>query len=103
MQKQSAKIVTPLGISFSLHKTIPQTDIVQNLLQKENYSLGDISVSSDSSILVKLKTGEEIIFTQNKDPKEQIASLQLIRARLTIEGRRFSRIDFRFDNPVITF
>lgn len=52
---------------------------------------------------VKLTSGEEVIFSADKDIASQISSLQLIQSRLKIEDRRFSRLDFRYEKPVITF
>ncbi|MDE2025953.1 MAG: hypothetical protein KGJ07_05645, partial [Patescibacteria group bacterium] len=62
-----------------------------------------VTIASDSALLVTLDSGEQIIFSQKKDLSEQITSLQLIKRELTIEGKRLNRVDFRFDNPIITF
>jgi len=76
---------------------------LENLLSQKNIAFSSISVLSDSSYLVKLSTGEEIIFSGTKAMPPQVSSLQLILSRLTIEGKRFVRLDFRFDKPVVTF
>lgn len=76
---------------------------LENLLSQKNIAFSSISVLSDSSYLVKLSTGEEIIFSATKTMPSQVSSLQLILSRLTIEGKRFVRLDFRFDKPVVTF
>ena len=75
---------------------------LENLLSQKNIAFSSISVLSDSSYLVKLSTGEEIIFSGTKAMPPQVSSLQLILSRLTIEGKRFVRLDFRFDKPVVT-
>jgi len=69
---------------------------------KNALSFTAISSSSDA-YFITLKEGEEIIFSAKKDIEQQIASLQLIMKHFTIEGKLFKRIDFRFDNPVVTF
>jgi hypothetical protein len=79
------------------------TKKIQNLLEKNAIQITSITPAEGNTTLVTLKAGEEIIFANQKSIEQQLASLQLIERQLTIEGRRFHRIDFRFDNPVITF
>lgn len=76
---------------------------LENLLSQKNITFSSISVLSDSSYLVKVTDEEEIIFSATKPMESQVSSLQLILSRLTIEGKRFARLDFRFDKPVVTF
>ena len=72
-------------------------------LEKNNIPFDSIDVASDSSYLINIKEGGQIIISSNKDLKNQISSLQLILSRLTIEGKRFKLLDFRYDKPVIAF
>jgi len=74
----------------------------KDLLTKYGISFTGISFHSESFIIT-LKDGEEITFSAKKDIKQQITSLQLIMKHFTIEGKLFKRIDFRFENPVVTF
>ena len=76
---------------------------LENLLSQKNIAFSSISVLSDSSYLVKLSTGEEIIFSGTKAMPPQVSSLQLILSRLTIEGKKLKILDFRYDNPVVSF
>ncbi len=82
--------------------TVSQRENLTALLKRSTIAFVDVSLSSDSSFTVLLATGEEILFSPQKNLESQISSLQLIASRLTIEGKRFSRLDFRFDKPVIT-
>lgn len=101
----------PLVSPVSFAKAVPSqpltivnnTNELKTLLESQNISVKETVSASDSSTLVILDNGGEVLFTQKKKLQEQIASLQLIIARLTIEGRQFKRIDLRFDNPVIVF
>lgn len=52
---------------------------------------------------MRLKNGESVIFSLEKDIDEQINSLQMILKRFKIEGRQFEKIDLRFEKPVITY
>jgi len=62
--------------------------------------LKDITQDNDQ-IIARLSTGEEVLFSIKKPTAIQLSSLQLILSRLTIEGKGFTRIDLRFDHPVI--
>ncbi|MEK7551707.1 MAG: hypothetical protein AAB532_03855 [Patescibacteria group bacterium] len=76
---------------------------VEEGLEKENISFGKVSTNSDGSLSVKLKDESEIIFSSKKSVASQITSLQLMLSRLTIEGKKLKSLDFRFDNPVVSF
>ena len=100
-------IVSPITSIKNLPiKNIPaidQNNALKILLEQQNISVKDTVSATDSSTLVTLDNGGEVLFSQKKNIQQQIASLQLIIRQLTIEGRQFKRIDLRFDNPVIVF
>lgn len=77
-------------------------NIVKKELNTDSLFYDSIDIASQRSIIIKLKSGEEVILSQDKDLVSQIRSLQLTLNHFTIEGRKISRIDFRFENPVIT-
>jgi len=52
---------------------------------------------------VELRDGGELILSSKKDLENQLSSLQLILSRLTIEGKKLKKLDFRYDNPVVSF
>lgn len=79
------------------------TKELETLLKKHAVPFSTVSESSESALLIRLETGEEILLSPNKSLEPQISSLQLILSRLTIEGKRFLRLDFRFEKPVIVF
>lgn len=72
-------------------------------LEKSNISFKTVSANSDSSFTVHLIDGSVVILSSKKDIKSQVSSLQLILSRLTIEGKKLKSLDFRFDNPVVSF
>ena len=98
---KSAAFVSPLPLDVFVDKSDSDTKRLEDLLRKNNVQFVTVS-SSDASILVTLSSGEEILFSSQKNLELQISSLQLILSRLTIEGKKFTRLDFRFDKPVIT-
>ncbi len=56
---------------------------------------------ADDSYVVTLSQGGKVTFSSQKDIMTQIASLQYILSHLTMEGRQFSKLDLRFDKPVM--
>ena len=75
---------------------------LEALLRKNNIQFSSISFSQ-GFFVIKLSLGEEVFIAPSKNLELQISSLQLILSRLTIEGKKFSRLDFRFDKPVVSF
>lgn len=76
---------------------------IETMLLYAQISVLSISLQADSSYKVKLQGGGEVIISLKKDIEKQIASLQPILKQLTIEGRKFNRIDFRFDKPLVVY
>nr|MBI5456036.1 hypothetical protein [Candidatus Levybacteria bacterium] len=79
------------------------TIALEKELEKSNILFKTISNGSDGSLVVELMDGSNIIFSQKKDIKNQISSLQLVLSRLTIEGKKLKSLDFRFNNPVVSY
>lgn len=96
-KKQNLISPLPLGKTASESSTTN----LEELLVKNNIPFSSIELASDSSFLVRLREGEEISFSPKKSITQQISSLQLVLTRLTIEGKRFKSLDFRFDKPLI--
>ncbi len=76
---------------------------VDDILQKSGIAFSSIERKQDASYVIRLKDGGQVIITENKNVQNQISSLQLILSRLTIEGKRFKSLDFRYDKPVVLF
>lgn len=72
-------------------------------LQKNKISFEKILKNEDGSFTVNLRNGSTVIFSPKKDITKQITSLQLVLARLTIEGKKLKVLDFRYANPVASF
>ncbi len=83
------------------YKTISNDKLEENLVDKK-ISFKKISQENGFTRVV-LKDDSEIIFSTKKDIANQVSSLQLTLTRLTIEGKKLKSLDFRFDNPVISF
>lgn len=96
-------------IPSSVHGTYTQIknatflDALKENLSKDNVHFSDIQESSGSAYLVRLSNGSNVLFSAKKPAKDQVSTLQTVSSRLTIEGKGFSLLDLRFDNPVIVF
>jgi flagellar biosynthesis/type III secretory pathway M-ring protein FliF/YscJ len=76
---------------------------IEQQLEKSDIKFKTVRVNEDSSFEVHLVDNSVVILSSKKDVKSQISSLQLILSRLTIEGKKLKVLDFRFDNPVVSF
>jgi len=84
-------------------KADADTTHIKKYLTEKNISYVTIDRLSKAAYLVRLKTGEEVFISEDKDILKQLTSLQLILARLTMEGKQASRLDFRYDKPVVLY
>ena len=73
---------------------------VEKLLREKNITFLFVTSQSGNGFVVTMPGNAEVIL-KNENLPEQIASLQLITHRLTMEGKRFSRLDLRYDRPVV--
>ena len=91
-------VLSPIGKSF----TKPENNFI-SLLKNAKINISGFSVTTDSSYMVLLVDNGNVIFDPSKNLDMQVRSLQIILSRLTIEGKRFKSLDFRFDKPVVSF
>lgn len=104
---QKNHLISPLPISF---KRIVQEKTssmrlkeIEIALKAKNIAYKSLQISSDSAVLMTMISGEQVKLSQTKSIDTQISSLQLILSRLTIEGKRISSLDVRYDKPVVVF
>lgn len=76
---------------------------VEKILKDNNILFSQILVLSDSSYLISIPNNGQVRLSSGKDIGKQTASLQRILRELTIEGKSFKNIDFRFEEPIISF
>lgn len=87
-------------------QSIVKLDLINELkilLDKNSIGFSSIAIASDSSYLIILKDDSEVFFSSRKSIPSQVSSLQFLLSRLTIEGKRVNRLDFRFDKPIIVY
>ncbi len=100
LASSKVKILNPLS------QNIPQGNkkgTLENELYKNNIQYSRVDVATDSSYIVFLKDDGTVLISNEKNLSDQITSLQVILSRLTIEGRKFKKLDLRFNQPIIVF
>lgn len=76
---------------------------IESLLNDAQIAFAVVSLQDDSTYKVTLENGSEIILSLKKNIEKQITSLQPILKQLTIDGKKFNRIDFRYDKPLVDY
>jgi hypothetical protein len=76
---------------------------LEKVLQEKKVDYKVVSKLQDGSCIIKLTDGSIVIISSLKDINKEISSLQFILKRLTMEGKEFTKLDLRFEKPVITF
>lgn len=92
----------PLFIS-PLGKIESDVGLVAKKLKEKNILFSQVVALPDSSYIVNILDNGQVKLSSTKDIGKQISSLQRILLELTIEGKLFKIIDFRFEEPVISF
>lgn len=90
--------------SSELLMPIPQDEPfleITNLLLAKHIEIESRPIYSGSTIIVRLLDGTSVNFSLEKDLSKQASSLQIILSRLTIEGKKVGKIDFRYEPPVM--
>lgn len=85
---------------------IPENDSTSALLalmQAKNITISETPVASGSTLVTRLQDGTSVIFSTDQDIVKQVSSLQIILSRLTIEGKKATKIDFRYETPIIVY
>lgn len=96
--------ISPLPFLRSLGLASDQDNgqkTIATFLKDHSIDYKDITQSGTSTYIVKTNDGGSVYMTKNKNVPEQLSSLQRIVSRLTMEGKKFSRLDLRYDKPVI--
>ena len=98
-------VVSPLGTlkAFALsHNSTMLLAEVSDACAKRSLSCQNIEFTTQQDITFMINNNQIFISTSKNIPQE-IASLQLIIRQLTMEGKEFHRLDFRYDRPVISY
>jgi len=74
-----------------------------DMVSKQGILIDQILIDNpSSSFKVKTSEGIEVLLPFDADIATEASSLQIILARFKIVGKNITRIDFRFDKPLVT-
>lgn len=99
----SADVVRPIPLNLSFNLPVKEDEKigqVRSYLKKEKIESKEIKLEPDLGIIIKLDGNGEIYLSEENYPAE-LASLQVILKRLTMEGKSFKRLDLRYEHPII--
>lgn len=75
---------------------------LEGIVSIDSGSAAGMTVSSAPvTAVMRLKSGEKVWLSLDKEPIELLTRLQLVLNQVRIEGKTVAEIDLRFDNPVI--
>lgn len=98
-----AGFVSPLAPNYKINSVSSgdkSSQLLSKKLKEKNIEFEKIE-TKDNLQRVLLSNKSEVIMSRDKDIDSQLASLQFILARLTMEGKGFKSLDLRFDKPVV--
>lgn len=100
---KSEKLLSPLGLgSLTTGLTTDKTSVIESFCQAQKLPCQHVT-DDNSTITITLDNNAIILLSSQKDLQKQLASLQLTLSSLTIEGKQFKKLDFRFEKPFVTF
>ena len=76
---------------------------LEDELRKREIKYLSFQTNEDLTLTIKLDGNGDVIIDTRKEISNQLSSLQLILGQLKIEGKTFSRLDFRYDKPFIAY
>lgn len=72
-------------------------------LSKSDFSVAGVRLLESGDVAVYSPGDSIALFSENKDQSMQVDSLQRVLAKAKIDATKITKIDLRFDKPVITF
>lgn len=95
--------LSPLPLNYKINS--PPLPDQNTIILKKELRAGRIEYVKISPVgdyyVVDLVDKSKIYLSGNKDISAQMASLQFILSRLTMDGKAFNELDLRFDKPVV--
>lgn len=92
----------PLFTSWGTNKEKGQEEKeIEKLLKQKSIAFSEIRKESSQQYKIDLENNGEVIISSKKGIAEQLSSLQVVLSRLTMEGKKFKRLDLTYDRPVI--
>lgn len=74
---------------------------IETFLKKNAISYSGVKQIGRTTYEISDTASKIVYITSEKDVSKQLSSLQRIVSRLTMEGKKYTRLDLRYDKPVI--
>ena len=91
----------------SIIKPIGEPSIKESLtdaLSERNFIMASIVEGSGSAVFIgQIKDGPKVYFSKSHDAKSQVRALELILSKLTIDNKKPTLVDLRFEQPIVKF
>lgn len=94
--------VPSLGENIGQKRIETASEIIENL-KKDEIEVSEVFLTAFGSIEMIVRDGTKVLFSSQKNPIAQVASLQLILSSTRIEGRVLTSVDLRFERPVVRY
>lgn len=91
------------SIIGAVSKVATANDLSKILSDKNFITESLVEGSSSGVIIGKIKDGPRVYFAKEKEAKWQVLSLELILNKLTIDNKKPTLIDLRFEQPIVKF
>lgn len=92
---------SPLVVGESVDEnTLQAIKIMELVYKSQNINQGSLQ---DEELDITLQNGILVKFPLDRDPKALVGALQLITARIRIDGKVPKSIDLRYSNPVLSY
>ncbi len=92
---------SPLVVGESVDSNTLQAIKIMQLVYKSQKATEGLL--HDAQLDIKLSDGALAIFPLDRDPQVSVGALQLITARIRIDGKVPKSIDLRYSNPVLSY
>lgn len=93
----STTILTPQSSS-----TVGKEDVDQ-VLRKSGIDYKDLVISTSSATITFQTNNSQIFLSKEKSVEEQIKTVQAILRRLSLDGKRATVVDLRYNKPIVKF
>jgi len=95
-------LVSPLqSLSRALTTSVSQSKI-RDFCNKNHIDCRNVQ-NTDDSLILTIGDNSIVYFSTKKDIDKQLTSLQQAISQLTIKGKQFRTLDFRYESVVATF
>ena len=96
-------VLSPLSALTQSVGSDAQLISIQQVCQEEKIPCGNVAVVDDKTVQLTLDNHAVVLLSLKKDVKKQLSSLQQVISQLTIKGKQFKKLDFRFENVIVSF